>query len=309
MALPTFVIGGAPKAGTTALWAQLAAHPDVWMSRVKEPHFLTRDANNPAPGVHIIGAPRADTHSRGLAWYESLFDEGAERPVRGEASTHYLGALDGPELMERFVPGLKVIFVLRQPVDRAYSHYWHNLKRGHDLPPFPAVLDDDPALRYVIYMSRYRQHLERYRHALGDERLLFVLYDDLRSSPADAYRRICRFIGASEDFLPDFAREHNVHAVPVNRGLQKVLAASTYRSWSFVPAAVRRPARAIRQRLESWNLRKAAYEPMDPAVRSSLMELFRDDIAYVESVTRPLPEWWQAPERKAAGATGTAGVA
>ena len=150
-------------------------------------------------------------------------------------------------------------------------------------------------------MSRYRQHLERYRQALGDERLLLVLFDDLRGDPAASYRRICRFIGASEDFLPDLEREHNPHAVPVNRGLQKALAASTYRSWTFVPSAVRRPARAIRRRLEAWNLRKAAYEPMDPRVRARLMELFRDDIAYVESVTRPLPDWWTGMAANAAG--------
>jgi hypothetical protein len=302
MALPTFVIGGAPKAGTTALWALLAAHPQVWMSRIKEPHFLTRDANNPAPGVRIIGAPRADTHSRGLAWYESLFAEGADRQARGEASTHYLGALDGPELMQRFVPGLKVIFVLRQPVDRAYSHYWHNIKRGHDLPPFAALLDDHPALRYLTYMSRYRSHLERYRQALGDDRLHLVLFDDLRADPAGAYRQICRFIGVDDGFQPDFSRSYNPHAEPVNRGLQRLLAASTYRRWTFLPAGLRGPARSVRRRLESWNLRKASYAPIEPAVRARLIDLFGDDISYVEDVTRPLPNWWLADGRDAAGA-------
>jgi hypothetical protein len=302
MALPTFVIGGAPKAGTTALWAQLAAHPQVWMSPVKEPHFLTRDANNPAPGVRIIGAPRSDTYSRGLDWYESLFAEGADCPARGEASTHYLGALDGPELMERYVPGLKVIFVLRQPVERAYSHYWHNVKRGHDLPPFAAVLDDDPSLRYVLYMSRYREHLERYRRALGDDRIHLVLFDDLRGDAPGTYQRICRFIGVDDAFQPDFTREYNPHAEPANRGLQRLLAASTYRRWTFIPGALRRPARSVRRRLESWNLRKASHVPMEPAVRERLMDLFHDDIAYVEALTRPLPGWWQAAARGAAGA-------
>jgi hypothetical protein len=291
MALPTFVIGGAPKAGTTAIWRWLSAHPQVWMSDVKEPHFLTRDANHPAPGVEIIGAPRADTYSRGLAWYESLFSGGEDCLARGEASTHYLGALDGPELMERHVPGLKVIFVLRQPVDRAYSHYWHNRKRGHDLPPFEAVLDDEPRLRYVMYMSRYRQHLERYLEALGAERVKIVLYDDVRADPRGAYAEICRFIGVGEGFEPDFGEQHNPHAEPAVAALQRAIASTTYRRWTFLPTAIRRPARRLRSALEKRNLRRAVYVPLDPEVRRRLNEAFEPDITFVESITRPLPAW------------------
>jgi hypothetical protein len=261
------------------------------MSAVKEPHFLTRDANHPAPGVEIIGAPRADTHGRGIGWYESLFTGGEDCPARGEASTHYLGALDGPELMERYVPGLKVIFVLRQPVDRAYSHYWHNRKRGHDLPPFEAVLDDDPRLRYVMYMSRYRQHLERYLDALGPEQVKVVLYDDVRADARAAYAEICRYIGVDDGFAPNFRQEHNPHAEPAVGALQRAIATTTYRRWSFLPAAIRRPARRLRSALEKRNLRPAAYVPLDAKVRQRLNEEFEPDIAFVESITRPLPAW------------------
>lgn len=291
MALPTFVIGGAPKAGTTALWAWLSAHPQVWMSPIKEPHFLTRDANHPAPGVKIIGAPRADTHARGIAWYESLFAGGEDCPARGEASTHYLGALDGPELMNRHVPELKVIFVLRDPVDRAYSHYWHNRKRGHDLPEFAEVLADDPRLRYLVYMSRYRQHVGRYRSALGAERVHLVLYDDMRTDPGGVFADICRYIGVDDSVPIDFERRHNPHAEPASRALQRLIAGTTYRRWSFLPAVVRRPARRLRSTLERRNLRRAAYPRLDADLRQRLVELFEDDIAYVESLTRPLGAW------------------
>jgi hypothetical protein len=293
MALPTFVIGGAPKAGTTAIWHWLSAHPQVWMSPIKEPHFLTRDANHPVPGVDIIGAPRANTHSRGIEWYESLFAGGEGCLARGEASTHYLGAVDGPELMEQFVPGLKVLFVLRQPVDRAYSHYWHNRKRGHDLPPFAAVLEDDPRLRYVMYMSRYAQHLQRYLDALGPERVHVLLYDDVRADPRAAYAEICRYIGVDDRFEPELRREHNPHAEPASGTLQRLIARSTYRRWGFLPAAIRRPARRLRSALEARNLRPAAYAPLDADLRQRLTKEFEPDISFVESLTRPLPGWRQ----------------
>lgn len=293
MALPTFVIGGARKAGTTALWAFLREHPQVWMSPIKEPHFLTRDPNNPAPGIRIIGAPRALTNARGLEWYEGLFADGAECPARGEASTSYLGAVDGPEMMDRYVPGLKVIFVLREPVDRAYSDYWHNQKKGHRLPPFDAILDDEPALRYLLYMSHYRDHLERYRSSVGDDRMHLVLFDDLRGDPAGTYSKICRFIGVEDGFMPRFEVEHNPHGEAAMPLLQRVITGSTYRRWTFLPAGLRRHARQARQALETWNLKRTAYAPLDDGLRARLVERFADDIRYVESLTRPLPEWWR----------------
>jgi hypothetical protein len=298
MALPTFVIGGAPKAGTTALWTWLSEHPQVWMSPIKEPHFLTRDVNDPVPGVHIVGAPRADTFGRGIAWYEGLFEQGRDRPARGEASTHYLGATDGPELMNRFVPGLKVVFVLRQPVDRTVSHYWHNRKRGHALPDI-ARLADEPSLRYLLYMSRYRQHLERYFEGLGPGRIHLVLFDDLRSDPAAAYAGICRFIGVADDHRPAFAPERNPHGLPKSAGLQHAIARTTYLRWRFLPAPVRARARRLRSRMEAWNVRRATSPPLPPELRSRLMAEFAEDIRYVEERTRPLPDWWSEGSGKA----------
>jgi hypothetical protein len=260
------------------------------MSAVKEPHFLTRDANQPEPGVRIIGPLREDTYSHGIGWYETLFEGAAGFPARGEASTHYLGALDGPELMEKHVPGLKVIFVLRQPVDRAYSHYWHNWKRGWPMPPFTAILDD-PELRYLLYMSSYRRHVSRYLEALGSERVLTVLYDDLREQPGPTYAAICRFIDVDDGFSPSFEAEVNPHAVPASRFLHRAIAATRFRSWAYLPRFIRRPAHRLRNALEARNMRRAAYPTMDEDLYQRLLRHFEDDIAYVEGLTRPLPAW------------------
>ncbi len=261
------------------------------MSPVKEPHFLTRDANVPEPGVRIIGPLREDTYSQGIAWYESLFEGGEDCLARGEASTHYLGALDGPELMEKHVPGLKVIFVLRQPVERAYSHYWHNWKRGWPMPPFSEVVEDHPDLRYLLYMSSYERHVRRYLDALGPERVHLVLYDDLRSDPPETYRRICRFVGVDDGFLPSFDAEYNPHAVPSSRLLHRAIAGTRYRSWSFLPRFVRRPAHRLRNALEARNMKRAAYPAMPAQLQERLLAHFERDIAYVETLTRPLPGW------------------
>lgn len=288
------MIGGAPKAGTTALWALLDAHPDVWMSRKKEPRFLTRNLNEPVPGVTLIGPPREETYRRGLEWYASLFAEGADRPARGEASPQYLGAVDGPEMMERHVPGVKVVFILRQPVDRAYSHYWQHWKKGWRMPEFSALLDDHPALRYLDYMSRYEQHLERYRQALGADRVHLMLFDDLKAEPARVYRELCRFIGIDDTFQPaEFAQSFNEFAAPRLRWLQRGVMQTHFKRFGrVVPSALRPSLRRARQSIERWNLSRAKYPPLDAELRERLTERFAPDIAYVERLVRPIPEWW-----------------
>lgn len=296
MTLPTFVIGGAHKSGTTALWALLGRHPDVWMSSIKEPRFLTRNLNEPIPGVKLIGPPVEVTHARGLDWYKSLFEGGADRAARGEASPQYLGAIDGPELMERHVPGVKVVFALRQPAERAYSHYWHHRSRGWSLPPFSAALDDHPALRYVTYFSRYAEHVERYRQALGPDRVHLILFEDLRADPAGVYRDLCRFLGVADTFQPStFDVRYNEFAPAQIRWLRRGMISARRRFRSLVPDMVRRPAgRLLRRSLVQANTRPAAYPPLEPELFERLTERFAPDIEYVERILRPLPEWWEA---------------
>jgi Sulfotransferase family len=291
--LPTFLIGGAPKAGTTALWALLEAHPQVFMSRVKEPRFLTRRLNEPAPGVRMIGPDRSVNFHRGLAWYESLFSGSDGALARGEASPQYLGAQDGPELMERFLPGVKIVFALRQPVDRAYSHYWQHWKKGWRMPRFGHLLDDHPELRYLDYMSRYAQHVERYRQTFGPDRVHLVLFDDLRAEPERVYRQLCRFIGVDDRFSPpSFGESYNQFASPRLRILHRALMFTHFRRFGrVVPAPLRPPLRRLRSWAERMNRGSSSYIPLDRALRARLTHAFEEDIAYVERLTRPLPEW------------------
>jgi hypothetical protein len=278
----------------------LREHPDVFMTSFKEPHFFTREVSEPAPGVRIIGRPRPDAYARGLAWYESLFEGGEECSARGEASTHYLCARDAPELMERHVPGLRVVFVLRQPVDRAYSHYWHYRKNGHDLPPFDAIVDDDPRLRYLAYVSRYAEHLERYRDAFGPDRVYVATFDDFRADPARIYAEVCRFIGVDDRFEAHYEREYNPYGEPASSTLHGLLRQTKRMRWGFLPSGLRRRAREVRGRLDLLNLRRTAYPQLRPDTRARLMELFEPDIRYVEELLHPLPEWRQPPAPRAA---------
>ena len=141
--LPDFLLIGAAKAGTTALFAALARHPYVYASPTKEPRFLAYVDAVPSfkgPG----GAKYASTIVVDAASYRSLFAGCPENARAGEASTDYLGSESAPDVARRLVPQARIIAVLRHPVERAYSHFLHLRQHGHEpVPDFEAAWMDE----------------------------------------------------------------------------------------------------------------------------------------------------------------------
>ncbi|HUE84637.1 MAG TPA: sulfotransferase [Vicinamibacterales bacterium] len=126
MKLPTFLIGGAQKSGTTTLHHYLSAHPDIFIPRrPQELHFFDFDPN----------------YVRGVHWYASHFTSAtpAHRAI-GQTSPLYLYAPDAPERIAALLPDVKLIFIRRNPVDRAFSHYWHAIKKGRKTLDFETAL-------------------------------------------------------------------------------------------------------------------------------------------------------------------------
>ena len=115
--LPTFLIVGARKSGTTTLWRNLAAHPDVAVAKVKEPDFLTRSAL-PSPLGETGARARYCAFDRGLAWYEGLFPGSDGARAVGKASNAYLWTEDAARFIRETVPNVRLIFLFRDPVER-----------------------------------------------------------------------------------------------------------------------------------------------------------------------------------------------
>jgi len=148
MAWPDFFIVGAPKAGTTALHAALSGHPGLFLSRIKEPkYFLCAQA--PPPRSEHRGP--GDAHSRReWVWrttdYQRLFDEAPESTLRGESTPFYLASHDALIGIRTTVPHARLIAVLRDPVDRAYSNWMHLRSDGLEPEPdFLRALAAEPA--------------------------------------------------------------------------------------------------------------------------------------------------------------------
>jgi hypothetical protein len=120
--LPTFLVIGAMKAGTSTLARALAQHPQVFVPRAKEVHFFD----------HHFG--------RGLDWYRAWFEEAGAVPAVGEASPTYMHNEGAWLRMARTLPDARLIAILRDPGDCAYSHYWHNVRWGREPLSFREAL-------------------------------------------------------------------------------------------------------------------------------------------------------------------------
>lgn len=295
MRLPTFIIPGAPKAGTSALWAYLNEHPEVSMTTHKEPRFFSMvqgELEKKTPGD---GPARSGNFGRGFKWYSGLFEEKESARAWGEASTHYFSAPDSPEMIREHVPEVRLIIMVRDPVWRLYSHYWQEFKLGWELPPFSEMVRaNHPRFRFYCDVSAYRRHIEEYLARFPRERILVLLDSDLRSEPLEFYRRVCTFIGVSTDFVPStLGRSFNQQTVPRFRSFQR-WRIGVQSSWvgNLVPNGVRTAAGRVLKFLTRMNSVANTYEPLDSATRAALVPRFEEDTRFVEGfLGRSLDAW------------------
>lgn len=211
-ALPDFIVIGAQKSGTTALYDYLSQHPACVPALKKETHFFD---------VH---------HARGLGWYRAYFplkrdmqrvsDAHGTRAITGEATPYYLFHPHVRQRIHAVLPGVKLIVLLRNPVDRAYSHYQHQVQRGREPLAFEQAIDEeinrtardraamqsDPhanpsRVRHYSYLARgvYADQLAQWLGYFPRERLFVASTEDLRADTAGVFGRVLEFLG-----LPPF---------------------------------------------------------------------------------------------------------
>lgn len=292
--LPTFIIAGAGKSGTTSLWRYLKQHPDIFMTENKEPTFFT-EVIGKDQGADEMAPASSGNYGKGLPWYEALFEGCRPEQQRGEASTTYISAPDTPSLIKAHIPDAKIIFILREPVSRAYSQYWQEIKSGHRLPPFSEMYSQGhPRLQRYLYNSRYKTHLTNFLEEFRRDQLLVLLHDDLKHDPVAITKAIYRFLGVDESYLPeDLGKRHNPSSVPRSRLLQRfIYHSSRSKIKELLPATVRKFLNRTKISVRSMNLKPYTYPPLSPEIRKELIPMFVDDVDFIEQVVgKSLSAW------------------
>lgn len=275
---PSFICVGAGKAGTTWLWEMLRLHPDVYLPDVKEIHYFNDIAYE---GSDV----RNPNHRRPVSWYLRFFAPAAPGQVCGEISPSYLWSGTAPDAIHAFDPDMRILIMLRDPVERLFSSYLFGQQKGEI-----GQVSFEEALRTVDYLlarAPCSGSVARYLELFGPEQVKVVFHEDLSSDPGALLLDVERFIGVAPFVPAEVGERRNV------TGASRFPTATTF--------LMRNRIRLKRHDLE-WLVEagkrvgvvrvfrwfQAQVRPYErrptvaPATEAALRELFREDVEHLE---------------------------
>jgi hypothetical protein len=283
--LPNFFIVGAPKAGTTALYAYLDQHPQVYMSALKEPCYF---------------APEQSQRNPHSSWegYLTLFRGVREETAIGEATACYLWSRTAARNIAARIPHARIIVSLRNPVDRAFSQYLERLTIGVTRNSFREEIDaslqcsrdGNESFGYLwpfLEVGRYHQQIQRYFNVFPRAQIYILYYEDLERTPGPVVADLFAFLGVAPGFLPNVSRRYNEPQVPRLVGVTYLLKRSG--AWRYLRSLAPQP---LGPGMRSLMFRSRGALRMEPADRAFLTDYYRDDIRALASLLdRDLTSW------------------
>lgn len=293
MTLPNFIIVGAAKCGTTSLCHYLNQHPEIFISPNKEPRFFAPEFYT----QYTNGPVRRGSLRPKMSWqeYQSLFKRVKNEKAIGEASTEYLFLSQVPSRIKSTLPDVKLISILRDPSDRAFSAYCYQLRDGCENLSFAEALDDEarrtqenwrPGWLYQQVGLYYKQ-LYRYTSIFEAQQFKVYFYEELDRQPIKTLQNIFNFLEVSPDFVPNLARK-NVSAVPKSLLLNQLLSNQS-------PLSDLKPYFPKKMQLFSQYIKRKnrSYKPnLSNEIRKQLVDSYREDILKLQNlVDKDLSDW------------------
>ena len=217
MKVNLFIVG-TPKAGTTSLYHYLNEFPEILMSIRKEPDFFS-DREIQEQGLYY-GTSRINTLSK----YNSLFSSWIDESIIGEASVSYLFYPDVPERIKLYNDNSKIIIMLRNPIERAFSHYLMDYRLGLTSNSFEEEFDKKTTLNFQQYflLGNYFHQVKRYLDIFGKENVHIIWYSNFKEKTENELNKVISFLGLNTNFRVDFNKIHNSFSMPKNNFIRKI---------------------------------------------------------------------------------------
>lgn len=287
---PNLFVVGAAKAGTTSMYAYLSQHPEVFFPRVKEPHFFTQVTPSRAHRFYIEAITRRSD-------YLKLFNRAAGCRMIGDASPSYLWHPQVPQRIHAVAPDPRIIILLRDPLERAHSHYLMDFREGVQPRPFYEALRADMDQRdkgwgvsFLYYeLGLYAAQVKRFLHTFGPNRIKIILFEEMRRDARQTLIELSRFLGLDPKPMLsiDATRSHNAYAAPRNAMMRRIAGARLSR-WIGQSVVPRRLGWFI---FERFFLKSSSKPSLDARVRDLLCSLYEPDVSELErTLGRSLPE-------------------
>ena len=293
--VPNMFIAGSAKAGTSSLYHYLSQHPDVYMSAIKEPHYLCSHhfpSKFSGPGDEGFSGNIVRTRDA----YMELFRNTGGAKIVGDASVYYLYYPDTAERIKAWNPDAKVIIILRNPVDRAFSAYSHTVRDGRESLSFEAALLAENERKLTGYqplwwyrdVGMYSKQVKRYFDVFDRRHVRIFLYEDLRNMD-HVLSEVFSFLNIRQDVRIDTSIRHNSSGVPRSRWLYNFFARPNPIKNALKPFLPKRLRHRLGHKAKNMTLRHLT---LRAETRYQLLREYHDDIAALESlIDRDLSHW------------------
>ena len=295
--IPDFIVIGAARSGTTAIHGYLRQSQQIFMPEAKEPNFFAYAGEKltvRGPGAEFINNSITDHDA-----YRALFKDAPENVFLGEASPLYLYEPKSAQNIARLAPKARLIAILRNPIEQAYSHFLYAKKqaieseqdfaRALELEEERLAKNWQPLFGYSRF-PRYGKQLERFFDVFPRDQLFIRTYDDFRDDPAGLMRDMTTFIGLSAPFTPDMSERKNAGGLPKNRFVQDFLMRPNPVTAAVGKVVPKKTRWAIRDWLAGFNVTTS--DTMSETARTILRDRLSEDIKRTAGLLdRDLSHW------------------
>jgi len=303
-----FFIVGAAKCGTTTLADYLAAHPSVCFSPIKEPNYFAADIQpekfskafkqNLGKSVeeyfsHDFPAPRQIAFVQKESDYDRLFSPCQDKQIKGEASTSYLYSEAAADEIFRHNPKAKIVYILRNPLERLRSHYGMALKYGFVKGKLLEEVKIDMARaekgwgvsELFVELGLYAEQVERYHKLFPAKQILALRFEDLQTNPQALYRRLCDFLEI--DFQEGKSEASNPSGRSRMPGLNYLLT-----QWGIKKAVARLLPDFVGRRMKKLYYTSVNLPPLSEEEKAFLTELYEDNIKQTSTISGLQLDHW-----------------
>lgn len=273
MTTPDFIFLGPPKSGSTWIYECLKSHPEVSMPRTDSLNYF--DMN----------------YFRGEKWYSSKLNAEDEKRI-GETSKNYLYDTHAASRISRDLEDSKLIVTLRNPVQRAFSHYWHNKQREGFERNFESCLQSYNDYQNWVVPGFYHHHISRFLEYFDEENIKIMFFDDLVEDDLEFIQEIYDFIGVDSDFEPEQAGE-TVNEAKRDWNLPFKIAKDSAKL--ILPDGAKKTVRPVYTDLKEKFTNKSEYDKGVPeSIRKELEKVYKEDVRKLEEHTgRDLSHWFE----------------
>lgn len=296
MNLPNFIIIGAAKSGTTSLYNYLKQHPSIYLSPTKETNFFATNFVDGHPTFKELDftleqAKKLNFPITSLEAYQQLFDNVSfDETARGEVSPLYLNSFIAAEKIKFHIPNIKLIAILRNPIDRAYSGYQMQLRQTDENRSFASNLNRD---EIYIRSGFYYKQIKRFYDVFDRNQIKILLFENFKQNPLKSTQEIFDFLEVDNTFVPDLSTRFNQGGVPKNKSVYDFVFNSRLSMILqtniklFIPTEARRK---LATTLYSSLLSKP--KALNPETRETLKAIYKEDILKLEKLIHQEVKQW-----------------